>query len=209
MQTGPVGVEAAPETPGLKNCCAPDDRERIIRALEELLSFGRPMSEVLDYAKRLAASSPSELTTAADPEPAASDSALHSWDARSIGSDAEHEPNVVERLRTVLAVRAQQEDVRSFQLPRLTGRAPLWLATALCLTALSVAAGTAVLVNLPTAADATSSVLTLTSKPALRPSIRTPVPSTIEPGTSPEPSNAAQHLSAEQVTALRARGDAL
>lgn len=214
MQTGSVRVEAPPAIPELKNSSAPNDRDRVIQSIQELLSSGRPLSEVLDDAKQLAASSPLEPTTTSEVERAPSDARHHSRDHPSVAraktcSDAAHEPSIVERLRTPLAARAKHEESRSFQLPRLTGRAPLRLATAICLSALAAAAGTAGLLNLPMEADATSPVPTLTSMPAVQPSIRTPVPSTAEPGTSAGPSNAAQLLSPEQVTALRARGDAL
>src|SRR5258708_1063806 len=80
MTAEPARVEAIPATPEPKTC-ASDDRERVIESLAQLLSSGRPLSEVLDEAKRLAdgnlseaiATSDAELASAGaiDPEPCA------------------------------------------------------------------------------------------------------------------------------------------
>ena len=66
MKTQPVETTLA--TPELKTP-APDDRERVIESLIQLLSAGRLLSEVLEEAKRLAESGLSEATAIKEVEP--------------------------------------------------------------------------------------------------------------------------------------------
>jgi hypothetical protein len=135
------------------NTSALDERERAIESVYQLLSSGRPLSEVLDEAKRLAASN-----ALINPTPA---------------TVSEHNATPVERLKAVLSARAQQ---RRFRFPQLNLRTPSWLAPAIGAAALAGAAATALLVNLRQA-DAIYVVPTPIEKPAVEPSQARPAES--------------------------------
>jgi hypothetical protein len=108
------------------NTSALDERERAIESVYQLLSSGRPLSEVLEEAKRLAASK-----ALSNPTPA---------------TVSEHNATPVERLKAVLSARAQQR--RPFRFPQLNFRMPSWLPPAIGAAALAGAAATALLFNL-------------------------------------------------------------
>ena len=105
-------VEATRPEP---NAPVPDERERLIESLSQLISAGRPFSEVLFEAKRLAASP----NRAPNPDP-------------------------IEKLRAGLVARAQQENARRFRMPELTGRTAGLLALTFGAAVLAIAGATLV-----------------------------------------------------------------
>jgi hypothetical protein len=167
------------------NTSALDERGRAIEWLYQLLSSGRPLSEVLDEAKRLAVSN-----ALSNPTPA---------------TVSEHNATPVERLKAVLSARAQQQNDRRFRLPQLSFRIPSWLTPAIGAAALAVAAATALLVNLRQA-DAIYVVPTLIEKPAVEPTEAGPAePQSINIAQKPNASKAAQLLAGGDV--FMSRGD--
>lgn len=203
-----------------------DDSEAAKLIYRELLRLGRPRSEILGEAARAAVAHvpqplpPGSLAESVDPtdvEPTASTAMVHSQNPPSVltrvtGSNAEHDP---ERPRE--AHRVQREYRQRFRFAGLNVRTLFWLALAACFTGLAASAGTAVFTNhLLISGDATSSVRTVTPEATERsakerktPSIETPVRTQTEPARSPEPINTAQSLNAQDLAAVRARGDAL
>jgi hypothetical protein len=197
MKTQPVETTLA--TPELKTA-APDDRERLIESLIQLLSTGRSLSELMEEAKRLAESGLSEATANKGVEPAPAGVRLR----REPAADTGDNPSVsgeTERPTAAVSARAQQER-RTIRLPWLIRRIHVWLVPAIGLPALAGAAGTAVFLNLPIVADATPSEPPSTSKPMVQASNGTPVPPAVKPGSS-------LSLGPEEVNLLLARGDAL
>ena len=184
------------------NTSAPDEREQLIESLSQLLSSGRPLSEVLAEAKRLATSNALD-----GPAPA---TVIHRSREPSpdTGRTSEDNADPMERLRAVLAARTEQENSRRFRLPELTGRIRGWLAPAIGAAVLATAAAAALFANLPVA-DAISVVPTLIGKPALDPPQKTDARPSAQSGASPGSNTVVQNLKAEQVARLLAGGDAL
>ena len=98
MTTGPARVEAIPVTSERKTC-ASDHREPAIESLAQLLSSGRPVSKILDDAKRRAENGRFE-TTAPDDAKLAPGSAM---DSKLCAGAERPEPNITERLRETIA----------------------------------------------------------------------------------------------------------
>jgi len=174
-------IDMAPEParatrPG-PNTSALDERERAIELIYQLLSSGRPLSEVLDW---LAASD-----ALSNPIPA---------------TVSEHTP--VERLKAVLSARAQQKN-RRFRFPQLSFRIPSWLGASLGAVALAGAAATALLVNLR---QADAILPTLIEKEAVEPIQARPAESARRNvAQNPNASKATQLLAGGDV--LMRRGD--
>jgi len=192
VKTTPIILE--PLTPTEK-------REQAIELLSQLFSSGRPLSEVLDQAKQLAAVNAGlahELTAIGKAEPVPATTMDQPPEPYV---DSEHNPDITDRLLI--------EKSRAFRLPQLTARTLVWLVPVIGLGVLAAAAATAVFANLPIG-GVISVGPTLTANPVVQPSEKLPIPSpavSALPGTIPETNNAA--LSAEEVAVLLARGDAL
>jgi len=156
-----------------------DERERAIESIYQLLSSGRPLSEVLDW---LAASD-----ALSNPIPA---------------TVSEHTP--VERLKAIVRARAQQKN-RRFRFPQLSFRIPGWLRPALGAVALAAAAAIALLVNLRQA-DAIYVVPTLIEEEAVEATQARPAePPSSNVAQNPNASKATQLLAGGDV--LMSRGD--
>jgi hypothetical protein len=196
MMTEPPQVKTTPII--LEPLTPTEKREQAIELLSQLFSSGRPLSEVLDQAKQLAAVNAGlahELTAIGEAEPVPATTMDHPPEPYV---DSEHNPDITDRLLI--------EKSRAFRLPQPTARTLVWLVPVIGLGVLSAAAATAVFEN----RDVISVGPTLTANPVAQLSEKLPIPSpavSALPGTIPETNNAA--LSAEEVAVLLARGDAL
>lgn len=197
----------------------------------ELLRLGRPRMEILAEAARAEAAEaqrlePVTLSAAATKlEQPTSAGVVHSQrDPRVLtlfaGDDAAHLSE-----RSSHALRVQQHEKKTYRLPWLNVRTLFWLAPATCITVLAAAAGTAALMevtrigavtrfSVPTRAE--NPAVTSVQKPATpfvrEPSIASierPGPAPAELALNPAPDNSARPLSAEDVAAIRSRGDVL
>src|SRR5437763_10879890 len=122
MKTQPVETTLA--TPEVKTS-APDDRERLIVSLAQLLSNGRSFSEVLEEAKRLAKSGLSEATPIKGVEPAPAGVRVHGERAVDTGDNRSVTGETV-RPTAAVSARARQER-RIIRLPWLIRRIHVWL----------------------------------------------------------------------------------
>ena len=209
----PAPVEANPPT-SPQDIATPDEhRERVIASLGQLLSSGRPLSDLLDEAKRLSLSEPTG-SNGSEPKDAIAllgESAHHAA-APECNADITH------ALESELASLAPQHQVGTLRLGRLTGRIAFWLLPAIALTVLTVAFATlpvadTVFAKLPVT-DAVSLVPTPTVELPTKPPEASPDGSSAGQNVdtnngSPEPGRPTQQLSAEQVAEFLARGDAL
>jgi hypothetical protein len=107
-----MAIEPAQPDRSEPNASVPDERERLIESIYLLISAGRPLSEVLLEAKRLAASP----NRAPNPDP-------------------------IEKLRAGLVARAQENN-RRFRMPELAGRTAGWLALTFGAAVLVIAGAT-------------------------------------------------------------------
>jgi hypothetical protein len=193
-----------------RNTRTSDDLERVIESLAELLSSGRPLSEVLAEAKQLTETLPTP--TAASRDHPADASAIASADTGT----ADHSPLATDSATAELTRRCDQEERKSIRFAWSTSDVALWLLPAAIVAVLAMAAG-AVLVLLPRETQSSFLALTLTAEPEIAPISKTdtvleahsePSLPTAEQRTS-EPFKAGQQLSPEQVSLLLARGDEL
>jgi len=199
----------------------PDDRARVIESLAQLLSSGRPLSEVLAEAKHLAETLPTPTVESGHhPTPASATASAAASSARDTGS-ADHSDLATEGASAALAHCGNEGEIKSIRLARLTSGAVLWLFPAAIIAVLATAAA-AMLVNLPREKQSSFLALTLTAGPEIAPIEKTeaalathPEPQYAEPLVSTakqwnsERSKAGQQLSPEQVSLLLARGDEL
>jgi hypothetical protein len=188
-----------------------DDLERVIESLAELLSSGRPLSEVLAEAKQL-------TETLSTPTDASRD---HPADASAIASadtatDDHHSPLATDSATAESIRRCAREEQKSLRFAWRPSDVALWLLPAGIIAMLAMAAG-AVLAHLPRQTQSSFLALTLTPEPEIAPIPKTdavlethpePSVSTAKQGTR-EPFKAGQQLSPEQVSLLLARGDEL
>jgi len=207
----PEEKSATPEP----NTRTSDDRERVIESLAQLLSSGRPLSEVLAEAKQLTETLPTP--TAASRDHPADASAIASADTGT----ADHSPLATDSATAELIRRGDQEERKSIRFAWRTSDVALWLLPAEIIGVLAMAAG-AVLVHLPRQTQSSFLALTLTAEPEIAPIPKTdavlethPEPQSARPSVptakqrTSEPSKAGQQLSPEQVPLLLARGDEL
>jgi hypothetical protein len=213
-EAGRIDTKAKPATPE-SNTSSPDDRDRVIESLAQLLSSGRPLSEVLARAKQLAETLPEPTATKErHPTPVSATAPVQE------SGTPDHRPSPMDRPRAELAACGDQQEAKSIRLGRLTLGVALWLIPAIIIAVLATAA-VAVYVNLPRETPSSFFALSLTAKPDIEPIekaeaalerneqklTRPPVAGTKQ-RTSELP-DAAQQLSAEHVTVLLARGDEL
>jgi hypothetical protein len=231
----PARVETAPRYAELKSLPFPEEREGVIDACYELLCSGRPLEEILTEVKRLSELSNASRSEAvgkraspqafdfangtqsaqyepktahlAEPMPSSDQDhrgALVLFDACTGSDEAHHSDDL--RVHQPPGT-ARGEEVWSIRLRGLIRRSRLLVLAAICVPVLATTAATALLAYLPNA-EATASTGTEVeasqSKPVASSAERTPA-STL----SPEHASAAPDISAEQIQALRARGDAL
>jgi TPR repeat protein len=211
----PAPVEANPPT-STQEIATPDEhRERVIASLGQLLSSGRPLSDLLDEAKRLAASF-SEPTGSNGSEP--KDAIALLGKSAHHAAAPERNADITHALESELASLARRHQVGALRLGRLTGRIAFWLLPAIALTVLTAAFATlpvaeTVFAKLPVT-DAVSLAPTLTVELPAKPPEVSPDGSSagqiVDTNKgSPEPSPPIQSLSAEHVAEFLARGDAL
>ena len=193
-----------------------DDLERVIESLAELLSSGRPLSEVLAEAKQL-------TETLSTPTDASRD---HPADASAIasadtGTDDHHSPLATDSATAESIRRCAREEQKSLRFAWRPSDVALWLLPAGIIAMLAMAAG-AVLAHLPRQTQSSFLALTLTPEPVIAPIPKTdavlethPEPQSARPSVprakqrTSEPFKAGQQLSPEQVSLLLARGDEL
>jgi hypothetical protein len=230
----PVRIETAPRYAELKSLPFAEEREGVIDACYELLCSGRPLEEILIEVKRLSELSKAskseavgergnaqafnfanetqsaqyEARTAHLAEPMPSNDQDHRgasglFDACT-GSDEPHQSDDLRVHQPPGTVRV--EEVWSIRRGLIT-RSRLLVLAAICVPVLATTAATALFAYLPnaeaTASTGTDAVEASQSKVASiaeRPPASTP---------SAEHASAAPDISAEQIQALRARGDAL
>ena len=229
----PARVETVPRYAELKSLPFPEEREGVIEACYELLCSGRPLEEILTEVKRL-----SELSNARRSEAVGKRASPQAFDFANGTQRAQYEPNTAylaeprpssdQDHRGTSGLfeacagfdEAHSDDLRVHQLPETTHveevssirrglirRSRLLVLAAICFPVLATTAATALFAYLPnaeaTASTGTDAVEASQSKVASiaeRPPASTP---------SAEHASAAPDISAEQIQALRARGDAL
>ena len=202
MTAQPAPVEKDPSEPD--DTIAPDDRERLIESLAHLLSAGRPLSDVLEEAKRLAGS-PSATTSNTGPEVK---SVVVEVREPGFGTAlSEHKQETTSEAPAPFTAPEIYQEKSAIRSGRLTGRLAFWLVPT-AIVALIALGGTVVFANL-SLADAVSIVTTLRAKPAIKALDISPSPSSAELNSSPAPKLPTRQLSAEQVAVLLARGDDL
>jgi hypothetical protein len=202
MTAQPAPVKKDPSEPD--DTIVPDDRERLIESLAHLLSAGRPLSDVLEEAKRLAGS-PSATTSNTGPEVK---SVVVEVREPGFGTAlSEHKQETTSEAPAPFTAPEIYQEKSAIRLGRLTGRLAFWLVPTAIIVLIALG-GTVIFANL-SLADAVSIVTTLRAKPAIKPLDISPSPSSAELNSSPAPKLPTRQLSAEQVAVLLARGDDL
>jgi hypothetical protein len=202
MTAQPAPVKKDPSEPD--DTIVPDDRERLIESLAHLLSAGRPLSDVLEEAKRLAGS-PSATTSNTGPEVK---SVVVEVREPGFGTAlSEHKQETTSEAPAPFTAPEIYQEKSAIRLGRLTGRLAFWLVPTAIIVLIALG-GTVVFANL-SLADAVSIVTTLRAKPAIKALDISPSPSSAELNSSPAPKLPTRQLSAEQVAVLLARGDDL
>jgi TPR repeat protein len=165
-----------------------DQRERLIESVSQLLSSGRPLSEILAEAKELASSD-----TQGGPIRA---------------TLSKRKPSSIESLKAAVFARAEQENGKRFrfpQRPRFSASSRNWHGAAIGAAVLATTAATALIANLRMA-DAVSVVPTLIAKPAAEPTRARPAePQLMKVAEKPYSSKAIQLRVSADV--LVSRGD--
>lgn len=203
MTAQPAPVKKDPSEPD--DTIVPDDRERLIESLAHLLSAGRPLSDVLEEAKRLAGS-PSPTTSNTGPEVK---SVVVEVREPGFGTAlSEHKQETTSEASAPFTAPEIYQEKSAIRLGRLTGRLAFWLVPTAIIVLIALG-GTVVFANL-SLADAVSIVTTLRAKPAIKALDISPSPSSsAELNSSPATKLPTRQMSAEQAAVLLARGDDL
>jgi hypothetical protein len=204
MTAQPAPIEKDPSEPD--DTIAPDERERLIESLAHLLSAGRPFSDVLEEAKRLAGS-PSAPTSNIEAEVK---SVVIEVREPSFGTPVpEHKQETTSEAPAPFLGPLIYQEESALRSGRLTGRLAFWLLPT-AIVALLALGGTVVFANL-SLADAVSIVTALRAKSAIKPLDISPSPSSFAElnNSSPATKLPTRQMSAEQAAVLLARGDDL
>ena len=114
-----IDTKAKPATPE-PNTSSPDYRDRVIESLAQLLSSGRPLSEVLAHAKQLAETLP-EPTATKEGHPTPVSATAPAQESATDAGTPDHRPSPMDRPRAELAACGDEQEAKSTRLGRLTG----------------------------------------------------------------------------------------